>query len=103
MELFTPSAIHAPALLSDAEAASLASLEATQDVVAALKAIPEITFVSTMLGRADVLAITLAGDSGDLARFIHEKVRNIPGIGEIRWTLGYGMRKHLYGKCAIVE
>ncbi|QZP08412.1 Lrp/AsnC family transcriptional regulator [Caenibius sp. WL] len=81
----------------------LASREATQDVVAALKAIPEITFVSTMLGRADVLAITLAGDSGDLARFIHEKVRNIPGIGEIRWTLGYGMRKHLYGKCAIVD
>ena len=72
------------------------------DVIAALTAVPEITFVASMLGRGDILAITLARDSGELVRFIHKEVRNIPGIRDLRWTLGYRIAKHLYGTCAIV-
>ena len=80
----------------------LTARDLAKEVAGQLAAIQEITFVSTMLGRADILAITLAGDSGELSRFVHEKVRNIAGIRDIRWTLGYRMKKHLYGKCAIV-
>jgi Lrp/AsnC family transcriptional regulator for asnA, asnC and gidA len=81
----------------------LAQQSAAREVVDALKAIPAITFVSTMLGRSDILAITLARDAEDLAQFVNREVEGIEGIGGVSWTLGYRIAKHLYGRCAIVD
>ena len=72
-------------------------------VVDDLRSIEEITFVSTMMGRSDILAITLARSAEDLARFINQKIDGIPGVESVSWTLGYKIVKHLYGKCAIVD
>ena len=53
--------------------------------------------------RSDILAITLARDAEDLARFVNREVEGIEGIGGVTWTLGYRIAKHLYGRCAIVD
>lgn len=74
-----------------------------REVVRALTALPEITFVSTLLGRADVLAITLVRDGDELSELIHRQVDGIPGIHRVQWTLGHGYIKHDYGRCAIVD
>lgn len=72
-------------------------------VVDDLRLIEEITFVSTMMGRSDILAITLARSAEDLTRFIHQKIDRIAGVENVSWTLGHKIVKHLYGKCAIVD
>lgn len=68
-----------------------------------LKAICDVTFVSTLIGRADILAITRVRDVEELSAFIHAKIDPIAGIQRTDWTLGHGFIKHLYGRCAIVD
>ncbi len=50
------------------------------DVVAALVEFPEVTYVSTVLGRADLCAEVMTADNAALWSFLNEKVARIEGV-----------------------
>jgi Lrp/AsnC family transcriptional regulator, regulator for asnA, asnC and gidA len=68
-----------------------------------LASLPEITFVSTMLGRADVLAMTLVENGNELTDFLHQTIDKIPGVRRVRYSLGQNFIKHDYRYCALVD
>jgi len=68
-----------------------------------LAALPEIAFVATMLGRADVLAMTLVENGNDLTDFLHQTVDKIPGVRRVRYSLTQKFIKHDYRYCALVD
>jgi Lrp/AsnC family transcriptional regulator for asnA, asnC and gidA len=79
------------------------STRAADGVAKALAALPEITFVSTMLGRSDVLAMTRVPDGDALTRFLHGTIDRIPGIHRTQYTLVHQFVKHDHRWTAIVE
>ncbi|MER8034823.1 Lrp/AsnC family transcriptional regulator [Streptomyces hydrogenans] len=62
-------------------------------VVEALAARPEVSYVSTTLGRADVFAQVLATDDAALWRFLQEHVRPLEGVTETECTLEIAVHK----------
>lgn len=68
-----------------------------------LASLPEITFVSTMLGRADVLAMTLVENGSELTDFLHQTIDKIPGVRRVRYSLGQNFIKHDYRYCALIH
>lgn len=82
------------------EAASAADVERVAEALAAL---PEIGFVSTILGRADVLAMTLVENGAELTDFLHQTVDKIEGVHRVRYSLGQNFIKHDYRWCALVD
>jgi Lrp/AsnC family transcriptional regulator for asnA, asnC and gidA len=76
---------------------------AADSVAKALAELPEIVFVSTMLGRCDVLAMTLVEDGDQLTRFLHGTIDRIPGIHRTQYTLAHQFVKHDHRWTAIVE
>jgi Lrp/AsnC family transcriptional regulator for asnA, asnC and gidA len=71
-------------------------------VVEKLRAIREITFVSVMIGRADILAMTFVADVADLALFLREKVDPIEEIHHVEYGVGLDVVKEDYRWCPIV-
>ena len=69
----------------------------------ALAKVPEIGFVATMLGRADVLAMTLVENGNELTDFLHQTIDQIPGVRRVRYSLGQNFIKHDYRWCALVD
>jgi Lrp/AsnC family transcriptional regulator, regulator for asnA, asnC and gidA len=63
-------------------------------VMKALADLPEITFVASLLGRADLLAMTLVQDGGHLTRYLHQTVDQIPGIRRVQYSLAHHFLKH---------
>jgi Lrp/AsnC family transcriptional regulator for asnA, asnC and gidA len=72
-------------------------------VAAALADLPEIVFVSTMLGRCDVLAMTLVEDGDQLTRFLHGTIDRIPGIHRTQYTLAHQFVKHDHRWTSLVD
>jgi len=72
-------------------------------VAQALGALPEITFVAMILGRADVLAMTLVENGAELTDFLHQTVDKIPGVHRVRYSLGQNFIKHDYRWCSLVD
>lgn len=64
--------------------------------------LPEIGFVATMLGRADVLAMTLVANGNELTDFLHQTIDRIEGIRRVRYSLGQNFIKHDYRWCTHV-
>lgn len=60
----------------------------------ALADLPEIGFVATILGRADVLAMTLVENGAELTDYLHQTIDKIPGVHRIRYSLGQNFIKH---------
>lgn len=67
-----------------------------------LAELPEIGFVATMLGRADVLAMTLVEDGNQLTEFLHQTIDRISGIRRVRYSLGQNFIKHDFRWCALI-
>ncbi|WP_332818211.1 Lrp/AsnC family transcriptional regulator [Sphingopyxis sp.] len=82
------------------EADSAADIEAVAESLARL---PEIGFVATTLGRADVLAMTLVENGNELTDFLHQTIDKIPGVRRVRYSLGQNFIKHDYRWCALVD
>lgn len=80
----------------------IAAGEPRARVLSALAALPEITFVASLLGRADVLAMTLVRDGADLTRFLHETIDPIAGISRVEYSLAHRFLKHDYRYTAIL-
>ena len=74
----------------------------TRAVAQALAEIPELGFVGIMLGRSDILAITLVRNTEHLASFVHNRISSIPGVRRTESTLGVNFLKHDYRMARIV-
>jgi len=68
-----------------------------------LAAIPELGFVGVMLGRADILAITMVRNAEHLAEFVHNRISVVEGVRGTQSTLGVNFVKHDYRMARIVN
>jgi len=71
-------------------------------VMEALANLPEIGFVASLIGRADILAMTLVRDATDLAQYLHETVDQIPGIYRIQYSLAHRFIKYDYRNSCVI-
>lgn len=67
-----------------------------RSVAAALAGLTRIYYVATMLGRCDVLAVTLVESGEQLTDFIAAAVAPIAGVARVRQTLSRQFVKHDY-------
>lgn len=67
-----------------------------------LSAIPEIGFVGMMLGRSDILVITMVQNNAQLATFLHSTISGIAGVRRTECSLGVNFIKHDYRMSRIV-
>jgi Lrp/AsnC family transcriptional regulator for asnA, asnC and gidA len=75
----------------------------TKVVAEKLADITELGFVGVMLGRADILAITMVRNAEHLARFVHKRISIIEGVRGTQSTLGVNFVKHDYRMARIVS
>ena len=75
----------------------------TRSVAQALAQIEELGFVGVMLGRSDILAITMVRNTEHLAAFVHTRIGNIEGVRRTDSTLGVNFVKHDYRMARIVN
>ena len=68
-----------------------------------LAALPQLGFVGKMLGRSDLLAITMVQDPEELTEFVHTVISGIPGVRKTDVTLGVKFIKHDYRISRIVD
>lgn len=71
-------------------------------VASTLAELPELGFVAVMMGRSDILAITMVRNAEHLAQFIHDHIASIPGVRRMESTLGANFIKHDYRMARIV-
>ncbi len=74
-----------------------------QSVAETLSALPELGFVGVMLGRSDVLVITMVRNTEHLAQFIHDNISCVEGVRRTESTLGVNFVKHDYRMARIVS
>lgn len=75
----------------------------TQAVAQELATIKELGFVGVMLGRSDILAITMVRNTEHLAEFVHQRISGIAGVRGTQSTLGVNFIKHDYRMARIVS
>ena len=75
----------------------------TRGVARALAEITELGFVGVMLGRSDILAITMVRNTEHLAEFLHQRINVIAGVRRTESTLGVNFVKHDYRMARIVS
>ncbi len=85
-------------LFVDADAASHVDAVAN-----ALARVPEINFVATLLGRCDVLAMTLVENGEQLTRLLHQTIDQIPGVQRVQYSLGQQFVKHDFRWCVLQD
>ena len=74
-----------------------------QAVAERLSEIRELGFVGVMMGRSDILAITMVRNTEHLAEFIHSRISPIEGVRRTESTLGVNFVKHDYRMARIVN
>jgi Lrp/AsnC family transcriptional regulator for asnA, asnC and gidA len=77
--------------------------DCTRGVASVLADIPELGFVAVMLGRSDILAITMVRNTEHLAEFMHKRISVIDGVRRTESTLGVNFVKHDYRMARIVS
>jgi Lrp/AsnC family transcriptional regulator for asnA, asnC and gidA len=75
----------------------------TRQLAQSLVTIAELGFVGVMLGRSDILAITMVRNTEHLAKFVHTRIGNIAGVRRTESTLGVNFVKHDYRMARIVN
>lgn len=68
-----------------------------------LARLPRLGFVGKMLGRFDILAITMVQHTEELTDFIHQEISGIDGVHRTDVTLGVKFIKHDYRISRIVD
>lgn len=74
-----------------------------QAVAESLAEITELGFVGIMLGRSDILAITMVRNTEHLAQFVHRRISSIEGVRRTESSLGVNFVKHDYRMARIVS
>jgi len=72
-------------------------------VAKAMAAMKEFGFVGVMMGRFDILGITMARNTKHLARFVHRRISSLEGVRRTESTLGVNFVKHDYRMSRIVN
>ena len=75
----------------------------TRAVAEALADVPELGFVGIMLGRSDILVITMVRNTEHLAEFVHKRINSVEGVRRTESTLGVNFVKHDYRMARIVS
>jgi Lrp/AsnC family transcriptional regulator for asnA, asnC and gidA len=75
----------------------------TRAVAEALADVSELGFVGIMLGRSDILAITMVRNAEHLAEFVHKRINSVEGVRRTDSTLGVNFIKHDYRMARIVS
>ena len=75
----------------------------TRGIAQALAEVPELGFVGVMLGRSDILAITMVKNTEHLARFVRQHISSIHGVRRTESSLGVNFLKHDYRMARIVS
>ena len=75
----------------------------TEALVQRLADMKEIGFVGVMIGRFDILAITMVRNTEHLAEFVHRRISTLPGVRRTESTLSVNFIKHDYRMARIVE
>ena len=75
----------------------------TRRVAQTLAEVPELGFVGVMLGRSDILAITMVKNTEHLASFVHQHIGSISGVRRTESSLGVNFMKHDYRMARIVS
>ncbi|MFT4826472.1 MAG: Lrp/AsnC family transcriptional regulator for asnA, asnC and gidA [Halioglobus sp.] len=75
----------------------------TREIAKTLANMKELGFVGVMMGRFDILAITMVRNTEHLGEFLHEKINVIPGVRRTESTLGVNFVKHDYRMARIVN
>ena len=75
----------------------------TRAVAEQLAQISELGFVGVMLGRSDILAITMVRNTEHLAEFVHKRISAVEGVRRTESTLGVNFVKHDYRMARIVS
>ena len=75
----------------------------TKAVAEQLAEITELGFVGAMLGRSDILAITMVRNAEHLAEFVHQRISVVEGVRSAHSTLGVNFIKHDYRMARIVS
>ena len=74
-----------------------------REVARELAALNELGFVGVMMGRFDILAITMVRNTAHLGEFLHQKINAIEGVRRTESTLGVNFVKHDYRMARIVN
>lgn len=74
-----------------------------REIAEALARDPQIGFVAVMVGRFDILAITLVRSAAQLSEFLHSTVHAIAGVRHTECSLGARFVKHDYRISRIVR
>ncbi|MDE2436831.1 MAG: Lrp/AsnC family transcriptional regulator [Sphingomonadales bacterium] len=74
-----------------------------QPILDALVAEPQITYVASLIGRADIMAITWVNDASQLVDYLHNRIDKIPGIARIHYELTHKLFKHDYRTTSIIK
>jgi Lrp/AsnC family transcriptional regulator for asnA, asnC and gidA len=72
-------------------------------VAAALATQTQISYVATMLGRCDAMAVALVEDGEQLIAYIHQTIDRIAGVHQVRYTLVHQFVKHDYRWTMIIQ
>ncbi|MEH6550420.1 MAG: Lrp/AsnC family transcriptional regulator [Pseudomonadales bacterium] len=72
-------------------------------VAKTLADLPQIGFVGKMVGRFDILAITMVQNALELTEFLHSTISGIDGVRKTDCTLGVDFVKHDYSLSRIVD
>lgn len=73
--------------------ADLTQVEQTAKTIAKMDFV---RFVATMMGRYDILVITLVKDGGELVRLVNEEIMTLPGVKHADTTLSVKGLKYDY-------
>lgn len=65
-------------------------------VAEALASVQQISFVATLLGRSDILAMTLVENGDQVTELLHKTIDKIPGVHRVQYSLGQQFVKHDY-------
>jgi len=76
--------------------------EQAEQVAAAMAAMKEFGFVGLMMGRFDILGITMVRNTEHLARFVHKNISALEGVRRTESTLSVNFVKHDYRMSRIV-
>ena len=77
--------------------------EQAEHVAAKMAAMKEFGFVGLMMGRFDILGITMVRNTEHLARFVHRNISALEGVRRTESTLSVNFVKHDYRMSRIVS
>ncbi len=78
-------------------------LHCIADTAKAIAALPFVRFAATMLGRYDILAITIVKDGAELVGLVNERIMSLSGVHHAETTLAVKNLKYDYRWGRIID